>query len=188
MYSPGRWKVYSCSLRASSKMMAPESSASDACEMTRAMSNTCVRRLMAGTVKPLTSPRPRAMYSSWMLADGRPQLLGCLPDHPARRLHRAVVLAERGAPHDVPDAAGPETGLVVDDQPLAVDVGDAHQQLGQARPRTWPLGVGSSGRSSWDRGWYRRLVRGQCYPAAAPQARAVRTPRTSGTAGASSRL
>ena len=53
-------------------MIAPESSAIDACAMTRAMSNTCVRRLMAGTVKPLTSPRPRAMYRSWMLADGAP--------------------------------------------------------------------------------------------------------------------
>ena len=72
MYSPGRWKVYSCSLRASSKMTVPESRLCAARQMAAAMSKTCVRRLMAGTVKPWTSPRPRAMYSSWMDADGQP--------------------------------------------------------------------------------------------------------------------
>jgi len=64
MYSPGRWKVYSCSLRASSRMTAPTSSFLAAWQMVAAMSKTWVRRLMAGTVKPCTSPRPRAMYRS----------------------------------------------------------------------------------------------------------------------------
>src|SRR5436190_6936720 len=36
------------------------------------MSKTWVRRLMAGTVKPETSPRARASYSAWMLADRAP--------------------------------------------------------------------------------------------------------------------
>src|SRR4051812_42174936 len=36
------------------------------------MSKVWARMLIAGTVKPLTSPRARAMYSSWMLADRAP--------------------------------------------------------------------------------------------------------------------
>src|SRR6187397_2302708 len=36
------------------------------------MSNVWVRRLSAGTVKPETSPRARASYSDWMLADRAP--------------------------------------------------------------------------------------------------------------------
>src|SRR5258705_3821732 len=36
------------------------------------MSNVCDRRLIAGTVNPATSPRARARYSSWMLADRAP--------------------------------------------------------------------------------------------------------------------
>jgi hypothetical protein len=39
------------------------------------MSMTCVRRLIAGTVNPETSPRPRARYSSLMLADGDPSTI-----------------------------------------------------------------------------------------------------------------
>ncbi len=41
-------------------------------KIVRAMSKICARRLMAGTVNPETSPRLRAAYSSWMLADGAP--------------------------------------------------------------------------------------------------------------------
>src|SRR5450756_1698462 len=37
-----------------------------------AMSKVSMRMLMAGTVKPRTSPRLRAAYRSWMLADGAP--------------------------------------------------------------------------------------------------------------------
>ena len=37
------------------------------------MSNVWARMLIAGTVKPLTSPRPRARYSSWMLAEPAPR-------------------------------------------------------------------------------------------------------------------
>src|SRR4029079_8695758 len=36
------------------------------------MSKTCVLRLRAGTVKPETSPRARASYRAWMLADRAP--------------------------------------------------------------------------------------------------------------------
>ena len=36
------------------------------------MSNVWARMLIAGTVNPETSPRPRARYSSWMLADRAP--------------------------------------------------------------------------------------------------------------------
>ncbi len=36
------------------------------------MSNVWARRLMAGTVNPDTSPRARASYSAWMLAERAP--------------------------------------------------------------------------------------------------------------------
>ena len=60
-YSIGRWNVYSCSLRASSKITAPTSAWRRRPEIVRAMSNVCARMLIAGTVNPWTSPRPRAM-------------------------------------------------------------------------------------------------------------------------------
>jgi len=72
MYSPGRWKVYSCSLLASSNTTAPASIDWAARQIAAAMSKTCVRMLTAGTVNPPTSPRPRAAYRSWMLHDGAP--------------------------------------------------------------------------------------------------------------------
>src|SRR2546426_954241 len=72
-YSAGRWNVYVCSLRASSKMTAPTWAASAVSQMVRAMSNVWARMLMAGTVNPWISPRARAMYSSWMLADHEEQ-------------------------------------------------------------------------------------------------------------------
>src|SRR3954453_10317676 len=70
--SMGRWNVEVCSLRAISRMTAPTSALSAVSNTVRAMSNVWARRLIAGTVNPWTSPRPRAMYSSWMLADSAP--------------------------------------------------------------------------------------------------------------------
>src|SRR5689334_415097 len=40
----------------------------------RAMSNVWARMLIAGTVNPEISPRARAMYSSWMLAERAPSI------------------------------------------------------------------------------------------------------------------
>ena len=71
-YSNTRWYVYVCSERASSRMTGPTSFALAVAKIVRAMSKVCARRLMAGTVNPDTSPRLRAAYSSWMLADGAP--------------------------------------------------------------------------------------------------------------------
>ena len=41
--------------------------------MIRAMSKVWARRFIAGTVKPFTSPRLRAMYRSWIDADMTPR-------------------------------------------------------------------------------------------------------------------
>ena len=95
------------------------------------MSKTCVRRLMAGTVKPWTSPRPRAMYSSWMLAERAAQQLRCLPDDPARGLDGGRVVAEGGGPDDVADAAVAERRFVGDGQRIGIHGCAAGQQLEQ---------------------------------------------------------
>ncbi len=66
-----------------------------------------------------------------MLADGRAQLLGGLPDDPAGGLDGALVLAEGGRPGDIADAGRAEGGLVIDDEALALDVGDAGEEAEQ---------------------------------------------------------
>jgi hypothetical protein len=52
------------------------------------MSNVAARMLSAGTVKPEISPRLRAMYSSWMLADRAPS--AWLASHTIQRTASAV--------------------------------------------------------------------------------------------------
>ena len=53
-------------------MTAPTSAAAAVSKTVRAMSNVWARMLIAGTVNPWTSPRARAMYRSWMLAERAP--------------------------------------------------------------------------------------------------------------------
>src|SRR5687768_14735197 len=53
-------------------MTAPTSALAAASNAVLAMSNVWARRLIAGTVKPATSPRARAVYRSWMLALSAP--------------------------------------------------------------------------------------------------------------------
>ena len=52
------------------------------------MSNVATRMLIAGTVNPDTSPRARAMYSSWMLAERAPS--AWLASHTIQRTASAV--------------------------------------------------------------------------------------------------
>ena len=52
------------------------------------MSNVWARMLIAGTVNPETSPRPRARYRSWMLADRAPS--AWLASHTIQRAASAV--------------------------------------------------------------------------------------------------
>ena len=59
-YSAGRWSVYAISDRAISRMNAPAFIAMAVRKMARAVSYDAPRRLIAGTVKPRTSPLPRA--------------------------------------------------------------------------------------------------------------------------------
>ena len=99
--------------------------------------------LTAGTVKPLTSPRPRAMYSSWMLADGDAELLRRFPDQPARDVDDVLVLlAEGGRPDADVDASLAERRFVVDHQPATIDVGDAGQRVEHLADRGCGHGVG----------------------------------------------
>src|SRR4029079_8417454 len=79
----GRWNVYVCSERASSKMTVPTSALVAASRIVRAMSNVCARMLIAGTVNPWTSPRPRASYSAWILAERAPS--ACDASHTIQR-------------------------------------------------------------------------------------------------------
>ena len=96
------------------------------------MSNVCARRLIAGTVKPETSPRARASYSAWMLAERAPsswlasQTSHCAAAVVASSSLNAAVQARSRI------AGGTECGLVIDDQPLAVEVraaGEGGQQV-----------------------------------------------------------
>ena len=101
--------------------------------MVRAMSKVWARMLMAGTVKPLISPRARALYSSWMLADLRPECLAGLPDDPLGGGRGRLVGRERGRPGEVADGGAAEGRLVVDDQQVAVEVSsgaDDSEQVG----------------------------------------------------------
>ena len=122
------------------------------------MSKVCARRLIAGTVKPETSPRARASYSAWMLADRAPsswlasQTSHCAAAVVASSSLNAAVQARSRM------RAVAECGLVIDDQPLAVEVGAAGeggQQVG-GRGRD----VGHRGRllSGGSRSWYRRVA------------------------------
>ena len=91
------------------------------------MSNVWARMLIAGTVNPETSPRPRAMYSSWMLADRAPS--AWLASQTIQRAASAVGSSFVNAAVQARSAAASaaEPGLVVDDEPAVRDVGDAAQ-------------------------------------------------------------
>ena len=86
--------------------------------------------LIAGTVNPETSPRPRAMYSSWMLAERAPsawlasQMIQRAASAVGSSLVNAAVQARSAA------AVAAEAGLVVDDEAAVGDVGGA-RQLGE---------------------------------------------------------
>ena len=87
--------------------------------------------------------RARASYSAWMLADRAPSSwLASQTSHWAARGRRLVV-AERGGPGEVTDARVAEGGLVIDDQPVAVEVGaparGASRSVGEVA--TWGIGV-----------------------------------------------
>ena len=59
-YSKTRCQVYVCSERASSRITGPTALALAVAKIVFAMSNVWIRMLIAGTVKPRTSPRARA--------------------------------------------------------------------------------------------------------------------------------
>ena len=82
---------------------------------------------MAGTVNPETSPRPRATYSSWMLADGAPSAWLASQMIQRAAFGRRVVARERGRPGEVGGGLSAEPGLVVDDEAAVGEVGDAAQ-------------------------------------------------------------
>ena len=121
-------------------MIAPASIDWAARHMAAAMSKTWVRRFSAGTVKPLTSPRPRARYRSLMLADARAERLRRLPDDPARGVDDVRVVAEGRGPYGHLDAVGPEKVLVVKHELAVGDVGTLRQrghQLADRPGRRW---------------------------------------------------
>ena len=97
------------------------------------MSKVWARRFMAGTEKPLTSPRPRAMYSSWMDAERAPR--AWLPSQTSQRAASAVASSAVKAAVQARSAAASaaEAGGVVDDE-LALghvrDAGKVRQQVG----------------------------------------------------------
>ena len=115
-------------------MTVPTSDPMAASNTVRAMSNVWARRLMAGTVNPETSPRPRAAYSSWMLADRAPSSwLASQTSHWAAAGGGLVGREGRG-PREVTDAVAAEASLVVDDQAVAVEVGhrlDGLEEVGR---------------------------------------------------------
>ena len=97
------------------------------------MSNVWARRLIAGTVNPETSPRARASYSPWMLAERAPSAwLASQTSHCAAAVVASSV-AERRGPGEVRDGAVAEGGFVVDDEPVTVEMGapgEGGQQVG----------------------------------------------------------
>ncbi len=122
------------------------------------MSKVWARRLIAGTVKPDTSPRARASYSPWMLAERAPrtwlasQISHCAASMVASSIENAAVQARSRIP------ASRKCGLVVDDEPVAVEVGaarQASQQVGWGC-RDVGHGVRVSSKGS-ERPWYRPL-------------------------------
>ena len=109
------------------------------------MSNVWARRLIAGTVNPATSPRARASYSAWMLADRAPSAwLASQTSHWAAAVVASSV-AECGRPGEVADARAAEGGFVVDDQPVAVEVGGAGRAWRAERSGTvWRRGASAA--------------------------------------------
>ena len=71
---------------------------------------------MAGTVKPWISPRPRAAYRSWMLADCASSAWLASQTSQRAALDRGLVGARRRRPREVARAALAERGFVLDDQ------------------------------------------------------------------------
>ena len=91
-------------------------------------------------MNPETSPRPRAMYSSWMLAERAPsawlasQTSHCAASAVGSSVVNAAVQARSPRPCDA------ERGLVVDDEAVAVDVGDAREMGEQVGGRRGDVG------------------------------------------------
>ena len=74
-----------------------------------------------GHGEPGTSPRPRAAYRSWMLADRAPS--PGWPPRPATGGGRGGLVGREGrGPREVTDAVAAEASLIVDDQAVAVEV------------------------------------------------------------------
>ena len=118
------------------------------------MSKVWARRLMAGTVKPETSPRARASYSAWMLADRAPSAwLASQTSHwAAAVVASSVENAAVQARSRMPVVA--EGRLVVDDEPVTVEVGapaDGRRAGRRGRSRRGASGVGllSGGSMPW---------------------------------------
>ncbi len=97
------------------------------------MSKVCARRLIAGTVKPETSPRLRAMYSSWMDADWTPRTW--LASQTIQRAASAVASSAVNAarPGQVGGRLAPEARGIIDDELVlghVHDPGQVREQVG----------------------------------------------------------
>ena len=167
MYSPGRWKVYSCSRageleddRPGVELHGRSAGRGGHVEDLRAQVDgghreAAVLAASAGHVQLVDARRWGA------------QLLRGLPDDPARGLDGVLVLAERRGPDDVADAARPEGGHVVDDEAIAVDVGDSGQEGEQL--------AGGRGDTRGGHGWTSDGRRGDADAVAVVDASASRT-------------
>ena len=79
----------------------------------------------------MTSPRPRAAYSSWMLADWGSERLARLPDEPLRGSDVASSVAKAAVQARSRMARAAERGLVIDDEQVAVEVRGGSEGLEQ---------------------------------------------------------
>ena len=116
---------------------------------------------MAGTVKPDTSPRPRAVYRSWMLADWAPSAwLASQTSHWAAAVVGSSVLnAAVQARSRIAVVA--EGGFVVDEEQFAIEMGGAAESVQQVGGRGRDVGHRSA--VSWvrvQRPWYGPARRG----------------------------
>ena len=136
-------------------MTAPTSDAAAVSKTVRAMSKVWARMLIAGTVNPWTSPRARAMYRSWMLAERAPS--SWLASQTSQRATSTVGASSENAAVQARSRIGSlaEGGRVIDEQPVAVEMGGppARRSTSSATDaatvgmRRTPLGDG--GRFRW---------------------------------------
>src|SRR6478609_9985922 len=120
------------------------------------MSKVCARRLMAGIVKPATSPRARASYRPWMLADRAPSSwLASQTSHcAAAAVASSSVKAAVQARSRMPSARNPASSSMTSRSPSRCARPASAVSRSAGEVATW--GIGLDLLSGGTRSWYRR--------------------------------